>query len=114
MKNGFDPQNELLRGAEQVLHANGFIDLRDIITVRMAIGTLAPSYRGASLNDSDLGGPRLIDVDHDDDLKAVLGQDADTNAEVEWPGQEDETIRVRRSFEMVMKNGAIIRLEVCN
>ena len=114
MKNAIDPQNELFRGSEQVLHANGFIDLRDIVTVRMAIGTSAPSHRGAPLNDSELGGPRLVDIDHDNDLRAMLDQGAGTGAEGEWPEEEDEAMRVRRSFEMVMRTGTIIRLEVGN
>ncbi|KAF8333544.1 Pleckstrin homology domain-containing protein [Cantharellus anzutake] len=107
-------QNELRRGSDQVLHANGFLDLRDILSVRKALAPLAPSQKIATLDPSELGGPILVDVDHDDDLRDVFGQDATGIVEDELSGQEDETVRMKKSFEIVMRTGAVIRFELPN
>lgn len=88
-----DAADEVERKAKNLLNCDGYIDLVDVVKVRKA-------KLGASPVDEDL----------------ESGSDVDFDEEVDNSRTDDGATRevdLDRAFELVMKNGLIIRLQVC-
>jgi hypothetical protein len=79
--------------ARKIINCDGYINLADVVKVRKA-------RLGASPADAEL--EEGSDVDFDDDVDDSMRNDGATN-----------DIDLERTLELVMKNGLIIRLQVC-
>ncbi|OAL02992.1 hypothetical protein IQ06DRAFT_315265 [Phaeosphaeriaceae sp. SRC1lsM3a] len=89
-----DAADEAERKSQNLLNCDGYINLADVIKVRKA-------KLGASPVDEDL--EEGSDVDFDEDVDDSTRDDGATN-----------DIDIDRTFELVMKNGLIIRLQSAN
>jgi hypothetical protein len=87
-----DAADEAQRKGQNMLNCDGYVNLADVIKVRKA-------KLGASIVDEDL--EEGSDVDFDDDVDDSMRDDGVTS-----------DIDMDRTFELVMKNGLIIRLQV--
>jgi hypothetical protein len=88
-----DAADESERKGQNLLNCDGYVNLSDVVKVRKA-------KLGASPVDEDL--EEGSDVDFDEDVDDTTRDDGATN-----------DIDLDRTFELVMKNGLIIRLQVC-
>lgn len=103
--------SEVKRGASQIMGASGVCDLRSILLVRRAMQLVStPEHTEGVRQDQDDGSwvnvwsqpdERLNSDDEDEGGEEVLAKHADK------PRQ-----RMRRSFELLLKNGRVIRFEV--
>ncbi|KAF1936921.1 meiotically up-regulated gene 56 protein [Clathrospora elynae] len=89
-----DAADEAERKEQNLLNCDGYIDLADVLKVRKA-------QLGASPADEDLEDGS--DVDFDDDVDDSMRNDGATN-----------DVDLDRTFELVMKNGLIIRLQAAD
>jgi hypothetical protein len=102
--------SEALRGTRQILAASGMLDLRSIVTVRRAFQIIPLHTEEVEYRDR----PEWEDtpqfweaVEHfDEDHRDPGGSEGLTKAE------DSVTMRMRRSFELVLKSGRIVRFEV--
>ena len=90
-------------GAQQVLEADAFVDLRSIVVVRRAFQLIAPSIDPSGEGASP---PSASEVGHAD-AEDEGGEDALARH------SDKPFLRMRRSFELLMKTGHIVRYEVC-
>lgn len=127
---------EIHRGQSQILDSNGFCDLRDIIAVRRAFQPLAWHRDRSAVNEVehpvgklDSSGTRSSGMRSD-----VSGNNGQRDGEIgiEWPevetmesdNEEEEGgeeglakvgdrahLRMRRSFELMMRSGHVVRFE---
>ena len=88
-----DAADEAARKEQNLLNCDGYINLADVVKVRKA-------RLGASPADADLEDGS--DVDFDEDIDDSMSNDGATNE-----------LDIDRTLELVMKNGLIIRLQVC-
>jgi hypothetical protein len=88
-----DAADESERKEQNLLNCDGYVDLADVVKVRKAI-------MGASPVDQELEDGS--DVDFDEDIDESTREDGAT-----------KEVDIDRTFELVMKNGLIIRLQVC-
>lgn len=88
-----DAADESQRKEQNLLNCDGYVNLVDVVQVRKAI-------MGASPVDEDLEDGS--DVDFDEDIDESTREDGAT-----------KEVDIDRTFELVMKNGLIIRLQVC-
>ncbi|KAG5650960.1 hypothetical protein H0H81_010398 [Sphagnurus paluster] len=103
-------KSEIQRGAMQIMYATGVNDLRTVLHVRRASHPiLEPLHKEASSSqDSDIWfniwsqpEERTIDDDHDEGGEEGLAK------------AEDKTrLRMRRSFELLLVSGRVVRFEV--
>jgi hypothetical protein len=104
-------EREISRGAEQILHATGYVDIRDISLVRRASETLAPQSHHTLTEGETAENPQLSD---DNDLLNISYEN-DPGGETFLAHSTDGASRkLGRSFELVMRSGAVIRFEVHN
>jgi len=89
-----DAADEAARKEQNLLNCDGYINLADVVKVRKA-------QLGASPADQDL--EEGSDVDFDEEVDDSMRNDGATN-----------DLDIDRTLELVMKNGLIIRLQVCN
>lgn len=87
-----DAADEAERKEQNLLNCDGYVNLADVVKVRKAI-------MGASPIDDDLEDGS--DVDFDEDIDESTREDGAT-----------KEVDIDRTFELVMKNGLIIRLQV--
>ncbi|KAF8575447.1 hypothetical protein K439DRAFT_1369937 [Ramaria rubella] len=94
---------EINRGTQQVLQASAFVDLRSIVAIRRAFQPVAPSYH----ENQDENSARLLSanaVGHEDE--------EDAGGDEELTGHPDKSaLRMRRSFELLMRTGHVVRFE---
>lgn len=103
---------EAVRGARQVLAANGICDLRSIVAVRRAFQVIPRQTEEVSFRDT----PPWEDtpefwaaVEHyEEDYRDAGGAEGLSKA------ADATQMRVRRSFEVVLKSGRVLRFEVRN
>jgi hypothetical protein len=92
-------------GAQQVLQADAFVDLRSIAAVRQANQLIARPL-DASTQGADLILPFVNAAAHADA--------EDEGGEEALARHHDKpALRMRRSFELLMKTGHVVRFEVC-
>lgn len=104
-------RNEVTRGCQQIMRASGVTDLRNIASVRRAFQVVPHQtddvpVRGNSVwDDSDefWAHPESYEDDHND-----VGGEEGLNA-----APDRIQRRVRRSFELLLTSGRVIRFEVC-
>lgn len=105
-------KSEVIRGANQVMHASGLCDLRSVVLVRRASSPIPQAMhqeKGPSAANEErrwfehwsAEEPSTLDDDEDEGGEAYLAQVADRNL-----------VRMRRSFELLLNTGHIIRFEV--
>ncbi|KAG8908406.1 hypothetical protein FRB99_006611 [Tulasnella sp. 403] len=110
-------QAELRRGASQILQSDGYIDMRNIIIVRRATDNAPPKMvpvetRVGNIPDVNDG---HVEVDHPifDDEHATASDADDRGGEEVFlqPTTDKKKLRLRRSFELVLGSGHVIRFE---
>jgi hypothetical protein len=104
-------EEEVRRGAAQVLVARSVMDLRDVVAVRRAF---RPIFRPSqSVHDSALRYPVAGEQPLDVEVAHEESDALDTGGDSGLTGTHDATtIRMRRCFELVTKTGNIVRFEV--
>ncbi|KAJ7254353.1 Pleckstrin homology domain-containing protein [Mycena haematopus] len=93
---------EVQRGTEQILHATGVSDLRSILSVRRAFQPVVPVSHDTP-DDQSLRPSYIERSDSDDEDEG--GEEGLRTA------QDKVHLRMKRSFELLLKNGHIIRFE---
>jgi hypothetical protein len=104
-------EEEVRRGAAQVLAARSVMDLRAVVAVRRAFRPIF--HPSQSVHDSAMRDPvedeQGVDVEVAHEESDVL----DTGGDSGLTGMHDATtIRMRRCFELVTKTGNVVRFEV--
>lgn len=98
---------EVTRGAQQILHATGYVDIRDISVVRRASEILTPQSCPA------LGeGEMILQLPDDSDLLDMPNEHDPGGEEFLSQSTDWANERLKRSFELVMRSGAVMRFEV--
>ncbi|KAJ7212216.1 Pleckstrin homology domain-containing protein [Mycena pura] len=97
---------EVQRGILQILHATGVADMRAILTVRRAFQPVVPASHDS---------PELDDHSHVEQASPVERTESDDEDEGGEEGlraaQDKQHLKMRRSFELLLKNGHVIRFE---
>lgn len=108
---------EVKRAAYQIFESDGYIDMRSIAAVRRATQPLVP--RSVPSIDGHGNIPGVNQGDQDTDFRIADDEDATTSDAEDEGGDEvlnsssDKTkLKLRRSFELVMRTGHVIRFEV--
>ena len=103
-------QAEVLRGARQIMTASGMCDLRSIIAVRRAFQLIPRHVEEVDLRDT----PQWEDVPGFWDNVEHYDEDHRDPGGVEGLAKMSDTAftRMRRSFELVLKSGSVVRFEV--
>jgi hypothetical protein len=104
-------EQEVLRGARQILGADGVVDLRSVLAVRRAFQPhTVPRHREEA--PKDVAGWE----EHEDLVESVDKTDSDDEDEGGDEGlsksQDSTRVKMRRSFELLLKSGHVIRFEV--
>ncbi|KAK7048271.1 hypothetical protein R3P38DRAFT_2605963 [Favolaschia claudopus] len=98
---------EVQRGTEQILGASGVTDLRSILTVRRAFQPIAPLSHDVPDPVEDQSY-----MSHTSHLERCDSDDEDEGGEEGLRVAQDKPrLRMKRSFELLLKNGHIIRFE---
>jgi len=97
---------EVCRGAKQILTAHGVMDLRNILAVRRAFHQTPRHTHDDSNNDDEVGVWQ--------ELERTESDDEDRGGETGLTAAHDKPRKhMRRSFELLMVTGHVVRLEVC-
>lgn len=104
-------RSEVRRGQLQILEATGMSDLRSIVAVRRAF-QLIPAQR------ERIDASQLTDWEDSqgfwEQLDRSESDDEDAGGEVAMTRAKDKArLRLRRSFELLLTSGRVIRFEVC-
>lgn len=100
--------SEVQRGTAQILKAIGVVDMRTILAVRRAFQPVVP----ASHDNPDPGDDQSY-VSLASHIERTPSDDEDEGGEEGLRMAQDKPhLRMRRSFELLLKNGHIIRFEV--
>lgn len=103
-------QAESIRGAKQILSATGMTDLRRVIAVRRAFQIIPRQMEQVSVQDVpqwEEAEGFWDNVEHfDEDHRDVGGSEGLAKA------ADSGQMRVRRSFELLMESGRVMRFEV--
>jgi hypothetical protein len=96
---------EVSRGGKQILTAHGVLDLRNILAVRRAFHHIPRHTHEDATNDDEVGVWQELDRTESDD--------EDRGGEEELLTAPDKPRKhMRRSFELLMVTGHVVRLEV--
>ncbi|KAI9465399.1 hypothetical protein BJY52DRAFT_1243706 [Lactarius psammicola] len=100
-------QDEVRRGATQVLAARGVMDLRSVIAVRRAFRPVLHPNQHVDASTQ----PEIVESGHFEE--EVVREESDTQDVGGDAGLTGDvtTMRTRRCFELVMKSGHVIRFE---
>ncbi|KAJ7644051.1 Pleckstrin homology domain-containing protein [Roridomyces roridus] len=100
-------REEVRRGAEQVVNAFGVTDLRSVVTVRRAFQVVAPMAHDERIGADDLNVEEFQRVEErcDSDGEDEGGEEALRAA------KDKPYLRMKRSFELLLKNGSVVRFE---
>ncbi|KAF8516818.1 Pleckstrin homology domain-containing protein [Hysterangium stoloniferum] len=92
-------------GAQQVLQAEAFIDLRSIIAVRRAFQHKIPRY-------DEITSQVIVDAGLQRNADIMSADEEDEGGDEALSYHADKaSLRVRRSFELLMKTGGVVRFE---
>lgn len=94
---------EIHRGAMQIMHASGVCDLRRILTVRRAFQLVPPHVHDVQ------------DKHHENDGAVSQAEEPSPDDEDQDGQVDDESnkhLHMRRSFELLLEDGKVIRFEV--
>jgi hypothetical protein len=105
-----DPrEDEVRRGAEQILAARDVTDLRAVVAVRRAF---RPVFHPTQL-ERDSTVPGSVGEELDGEVIHEASDTQDAGGDAGLAGNVDvSTMRMRRCFELVMKTGHVVRFEV--
>lgn len=100
-------QEEIRRGAAQVLAARGVMDLRSVIAVRRA-------FRPVLHQNEHIHTSTQPEIEESEQPEQEVCEESDTQDVGGHAGLTGDltTMRMRRCFELVMKSGQVIRFEV--
>lgn len=109
-------EDEVRRGASQILQSTGYLDLRDIFVVRRP----SKHHRSSEHSTPPSAYPRDRD-DVVDDSFASLDPSHEEDSDCEEPGGEahllahenSQHLKLKRTFEVVLRTGAVVFFEVC-
>lgn len=125
-------EDDIRRGARQILNSSGYVDMRDILVVRRAIkprttsSEIHPSSTIESIGDG-LGDGLPLRQSSSDTRRERAGEDFpaldpsyEEDSDLEDPGgdfhlskvMDRDFLRSKRSFEVVMRSGTTVRFEV--
>jgi hypothetical protein len=103
-------QAEVRRGALQILDANGVSDLRDILAVRRAFQIVPPTSHDEAGNRGDDSWARIWTASRPESSDS---DDEDQGGDDGFAaGQDKPRLRMKRAFELLLKNGHLVRFEV--
>jgi hypothetical protein len=116
------PSPETCRGSLQILEADGMVDIRSVLVVRRAfvghdqsVGQEATLATSRPVTAARHQGTWAEGVDLDQPLEISVSDDEDAGGEEALAAlatvQSRTNIRTKRSFELVLKSGQIVRLE---
>ncbi|KAF6757469.1 hypothetical protein DFP72DRAFT_1032426 [Ephemerocybe angulata] len=94
---------ELLRGANQVMHATGICDLKTVVLVRRAFQVVPPVVHQEQAPPEDMWSTEEV---------CTLDDDEDEGGEQILPTQDRSIVKMRRCFELLLNTGQVIRFEV--
>lgn len=98
-------RSEVRRGARQVMAAHAVCDLRSVVAVRRAFQVVpAQAHDVRNVGEDDVGGPHEEPVEEAD--HADLGGDEAIDQTGDRPH-----MKMRRSFELLLENGHVMRFE---
>lgn len=97
---------ELERGIYQVMHAHAAFDLRSVVAVRRAF-QITPQHRHDQMDGENILSvwARVSEISRSDDEDE--GEEEGLNAAADKPH-----LRMKRSFELLLSNGHVVRFEV--
>lgn len=98
-------ESEVYRGTKQILHAHGVLDMRNILAVRRAFHHIPRHAHDDSVDDDEVGIWQELERTESDDEDR--GGDEMLVTVPDKPRK-----RMRRSFELLMVTGHVVRLEV--
>lgn len=102
---------ELRRGAQQIFRSDGYIDMRSVMAVRRATQATIPSV--VLMPEGNIPGVNET-PDHHTHLEEAStsdGEDAGGDGALN-SSKDKQGLRLKRSFELVLRTGHVIRLEV--
>ena len=103
-------QTEVKRGGLQIVDAFGVVDLRDIMAIRRAFQIIPqPSH-----NETNIGGQAGSEGNNDAiQLERSPSDDRDEGGAEGFAKSADKpTVKVKRSFELLLRTGHVVRFEV--
>lgn len=113
--NGSDTlrEAEVMRGARQILAAIGMTDLRNVVAVRRAF-QLLPSSRddGVSGMGRETSPSEDMDGFWDHAERSTSDDEDEGGADVLSKSRDKGRLRMRRSFELLLTSGYVVRFEV--
>ncbi|KAJ4482213.1 Pleckstrin homology domain-containing protein [Lentinula aciculospora] len=99
-------KSEVKRGIQQLLDANGVVDLRSILVVRRAVHpTMQPTHNLREHDDAsylNVGETLAVSQSDQEDIGGEEGLNRSEN---------QRELRMKRSFELLLENGHILRFE---
>ncbi|QRW06517.1 nuclear pore complex protein [Ceratobasidium sp. AG-Ba] len=109
-------ERELRRGRSMILDADGYIDLRSILAIRRAV-EINPTVGPIDINTARANPlPHNVTEEEEESCEWVDQADASDNEDEggeEFLSRSDDKMRLKmkRSFELVMRSGRVIRFE---
>jgi hypothetical protein len=104
-------QSEVKRGTSQLLNATGVSDLRNILVVRRAWQQVPQATHNE--HDQDQDDDSWVNVWSQPDERTQDDNEDQGGDEALSKHPDKPHLKMRRSFELLFKNGHLIRLEVC-
>ncbi|CAK5280363.1 unnamed protein product [Mycena citricolor] len=96
-------QSEVLRGTSQIIHSTGVCDLRAVLAVRRAFQVAVPESHGLEVVDDHSFGAAVERTESE-------GEDEGGDEGI-FAAQDKAHLRMKRSFELLLQNGHVIRFE---
>lgn len=107
---------ELRRGAQQILSCEGYVDMRSVMAIRRATDVSFPksvNVESGAGNISGVNDAYTNDNDVMDDENETSSDHEDPGGDEAWNASADKIrLKLKRTFELVLRNGHIVRLEV--
>jgi hypothetical protein len=103
---------EIERGIYQIMHSNGVCDLRNVLAVRRA-SQLTPQHRHDQKNDHLAEDNSWFDVWAQVDERSASDDEDEGGEEGINKALDKPRLKMKRSFELLLNTGHIVRFEVC-
>ncbi|KAJ8080665.1 hypothetical protein PM082_017499 [Marasmius tenuissimus] len=102
-------RSEVLRGAQQILDADGVADLRNVLTVRRAVHPVIQNHHDVREQPED---EEWMHTWSEGELSAEDAADEGGEEPLQSAKPEEKPVlKMRRSFELLFKNGHVVRFE---
>lgn len=103
--------SEVVRGTNQLMHAMGVCDLRAIVAVRRAFQA-NPSYKHNERDVPANDDTTWLNIWAESDGRIAEDHQDEGGEEALTKANDKVKLRVKRSFELLLTNGRVVRLEV--